>query len=74
MLAFPSRETLVSEMCETEDLEESDRADIGGECGGKGTEAGSTLGNGGIFFGGVSRMGAETWWLRTGDCTGRGTP
>lgn len=61
MLAFPSRETLVSETCETEDLEESDRADIGGECGGKGTEAGSTLGNGGIFFGGVSWAGAETW-------------
>lgn len=69
MLAFPSRE-----IWEAEDLEESDREDIGGECGGKGMEAGSTLGNGGNFFGGVSRAGAKTCWLRMGDCTGRDTP
>lgn len=55
---FPARGTLVSDMWETEDLEESDRADIGGECGGRGMEAGSTLGNDGNFFGGVSWVGA----------------
>jgi hypothetical protein len=53
----PLRDTGVLEM---DDLEESERADIGGECGGKGTEAGSTLGTRGdllVEWGSLERVG-----------------
>lgn len=52
------------EVWETEDFEESDNADIGGECGGKGMVAGSILGTNGGFFGvGTSWVDTKVWWL-----------
>ena len=53
----PFRETGV---LESDDLKESESTDIGGECGGKGTEVGSTLGTRGDFFaewGSLKRVG-----------------
>lgn len=62
VLLAPSTELpfFEDEAWETEDFEESDNADIGGECGGKGTVAGSILGTKGDFFGvGISWVDTE---------------
>ena len=49
-----------TDILDTDDLEESERADIGGRCGGRGIKAGSTLGTRGnllVGCGSLNRMG-----------------
>lgn len=43
MGALVCEESRDNELLDTDDFEDNDNADIGGECGGRGMEAGSTL-------------------------------